>query len=58
MNQIEINTFIEKMEEFGDIWTEDQVRDVYGDKTLEEAITDRQSAHSKMAKILGNVLNR
>ena len=36
----DINTFIETMEEFGDIWTVEQVKDVYGKKTLEEAIAD------------------
>ncbi len=32
---------IETMEEFGDIWTVEQVKDVYSKKTLEEAIADR-----------------
>ena len=31
MNKQEINEFIEKMEEVGDVWTEEQVNDVYGD---------------------------
>ena len=31
MNRQEINEFIEKMEEVGDVWTEAQVNDVYGD---------------------------
>lgn len=30
MNRQEINEFIEKMEEVGDVWTEEQVNDVYG----------------------------
>lgn len=29
MTKAEINTFIETMEEFGDIWTADQVEEVY-----------------------------
>ena len=29
MTKTEINTFIETMEEFGDIWTADQVEEVY-----------------------------
>ena len=28
MNKQEINEFIEKMEEVGDVWTEEQVNDV------------------------------
>ena len=31
MNKQEINEFIGKMEEVGDVWTEEQVNDVYGD---------------------------
>lgn len=31
MNKQEINEFIERMEEVGDVWTEEQVNDVYGD---------------------------
>ena len=30
MNRQEINEFIEKMEEVCDVWTEEQVNDVYG----------------------------
>lgn len=33
MTKTEINTFIETMEEIGDIWTPEQVEDVYGDKS-------------------------
>lgn len=58
MTNKEINTFIEKMEEFGDIWTEKQVKEVYGGMTLAEAIADRQSSHAKMADIIRNVINR
>ena len=45
MTTEEINTFIETMEEFGDPWTVDQVKDVYGDNSLEEAITDRKATN-------------
>mgnify|MGYP007094096102 FL=1 len=58
MTNKEINTFIETMEEFGDIWTVEQVKDVYGKKTLEEAIADRQSSHAKFADIIRTVINR
>ena len=58
MTDKEINTFIETMEEFGDIWTVEQVKDVYGKKTLEEAIADRQSSHAKFADIIRTVINR
>ena len=41
MTEAEINTFIKVMEEHGDIWTVDQVIDVYGNSTLEDAIKTR-----------------
>lgn len=43
MNQSEIRTFIERMEEIGDPWTEEQVSRVYGGCTLEEALSDRMA---------------
>jgi hypothetical protein len=58
MTKVEINTFIETMEEFGDIWTADQVEEVYGNSTLKEAIADRKSSHEKMADLIGKVINR
>lgn len=58
MTKAEINTFIETMEEFGDIWTADQVEEVYGSSTLKEAIADRKSSHEKMANLIGKVINR
>lgn len=58
MTKTEINTFIETMEEFGDIWTTDQVEEVYGSNTLDEAIADRRSSHEKMADLIGKVINR
>jgi hypothetical protein len=57
MTKVEINTFIETMEEFGDIWTADQVEEVYGNSTLKEAIADRKSSHEKMADLIGKVIN-
>lgn len=58
MTKAEINTFIETMEKFGDIWTADQVEEVYGSSTLKEAIADRKSSHEKMADLIGKVINR
>ena len=58
MTKTEINTFIETMEEFGDVWTADQGEEVYGSNTLDEAIADRRSSHEKMADLIGKVINR
>lgn len=57
MTKTEIATFIETMGEFGDIWTEDQVTDVYGNVTLEEALTDRKGSIDMMGNIIETVLN-
>ena len=58
MNQGEINTFIERMEEIGDVWKEKDVRRVYGDKTLEEALQDRMADIHTFADIIEKVINR
>lgn len=58
MTKTEINTFIETMEEFGDMWTADQVEEIYGNSTLDEAIADRKASHKKMADLIGKVINR
>ena len=43
MNKVEIDTFIETTGEFGDVWTIEQVQDVYGDKTLSDALISNMS---------------
>ena len=58
MTKNEINQFIEKMEEIGDIWEASDVERVYGNKTLNEAISDRMGDMNYMADIIGKVLNQ
>lgn len=58
MTRTEINTFIETMEEIGDIWTPEQVEDVYGDKTLDEALIDRKSACDKLGDIISTIIHQ
>lgn len=58
MNKVEIDTFIETTGEFGDVWTIEQVQDVYGDKTLSEALADRRVSYEHMASIIGNTINK
>ena len=58
MNKGEISTFIERMEEIGDVWKEEDVRRVYGDKSLEEALQDRMNDIHTFADIIGKVINR
>ena len=57
MTKAEIATFIERMEDIGDVWTEEQVQDVYGDKTLQEALDDRQASINAFGDIVNTVIN-
>ena len=50
--------FIEKMEEIGDVWTEEQVNDVYGDSSFEDALADRQSSLDHMSDIISKVIDK
>ena len=36
----------------GDIWTKEQVKDVYQNVSLEEALADRQRSYDKMKDML------
>lgn len=58
LSDLDINTFIERMEEIGDIWEPEDVARVYGDKSLDEALDDRTSALSLFGNIIGTILNR
>ena len=58
MKKKDIATFIEEMEAIGDEWTPEQVEDVYGDSTLDEALADRKSALNTFFDIIGKVINR
>ena len=57
MTQKERATFIEEMESIGDEWTPEQVEDVYGDSTLEEALADRKSSVGTLFDIIRKVIN-
>ncbi len=57
MKKEEIDTFLEEMEAIGDIWTPEQVEDVYGDSSLSEALADRKAALGIFFDIIGKVIN-
>ena len=44
MNKQDIQAFIEEMESIGDIWTDSEVEDVYGNSTLQDALADRKAS--------------
>lgn len=58
MNSNEISTFIERMEEAGDLWEREDVERVYGDVSLDEALQDRMNDLHWFADIISKVLNR
>lgn len=58
MKKKDISAFIEEMEAIGDEWTPEQVDDVYGDSTLDEALADRKSAIGTFFDIIDKVINR
>lgn len=58
MKKKEIAEFIEEMESIGDIWTPEQVEDVYGKYSLTEALADRKNALGIFFDIVGKVINR
>lgn len=58
MTNAEALTFIETFEDIGDIWTVEQVMDVYGDTSLVDAIADRKVSLRHLVDIADTVLNR
>ena len=58
MKKSEIAEFMESMEEVGDNWTEEQVKDVYGDMSLKEALADRKASVGRMIDIIGTIISR
>ena len=46
------------MESIGDEWTPEQVEDVYGNFSLDEAMADRKSSLGIFFDIIGKVINR
>lgn len=57
MKKKDVALFIEEMEEIGDEWTPEQVEDVYGDSTLDEALADRKAAVGTFFDIMGKIMN-
>ncbi len=57
MNKLEIDEFIEQMEEIGDVWTREQVKDVYTDYSLEDALAERRSQVGMLLENIGRFIN-
>lgn len=57
MKKKDIDAFIEEMDSIGDEWTPEQVEDVYGNSTLEDAVADRKSSVGTFFDIIRKVIN-
>lgn len=57
MKEKEIAEFIEEMETIGDVWTPEQVKGVYGDTSLDDALADRKASIGTFFDILGKAIN-
>lgn len=57
MTDDEIEIFIERMGEFGDVWEAENVRRVYGHMSLEKALTDRGQDMALFAKGMVALIN-
>lgn len=57
MTKQEIETFIDEMKTIGDEWTEEQVTDVYGNRSLADALSDRKSIIGKFADNINKIIN-
>ena len=55
MTQFEIDIFIDTMESFNDIQEPEDVKRVYGNMTLDEAIADRKNDIASFGNILGTI---
>lgn len=58
MSKSEAEIFIDEMELIGDVWTVEQVMDVYGDVTLEMALKDRKSSVGVFMNIISAVIQK
>ena len=58
MTKQEREEFIERMEEFGDIWEDKDVKRVYGDMDLEDALNDRMTDMMHFGNIMNAIINR
>lgn len=58
MTDAEMKFFLEEMKQIGDVWTEKEAAQVYGNQSLEAALQDRRTILNECFQIMGKVLNR
>lgn len=58
MTNSEIRIFIKEMGKLGDVWEVADVKRVYGDRSLEDALQDRIGDMQAFVNIIDTILNR
>ena len=58
MTKSEAEIFIDEMESIGDVWTVEQVMDVYGNVTLEMALKDRKASVGTFMNFISAVIQK
>ncbi len=58
MTKSEAEIFIDEMKSTGDVWTVEQVMDVYGNVTLEMALKDRKLSVGTFMDIISAVIQK
>lgn len=53
-----MDIFIRETGKVGDIWTKEQVIDVYQNTSLEAALAERQKSYDKMRNIIGYMIKK
>ena len=57
MTKKEVRIFVNEMSKIGDDWTEEQVEDVYGDCSLEDAIANRKASLDLFFDGIAQIIN-
>lgn len=58
MTKSEAEIFIDEMESIGDVWTVEQVMDVYGNDTLEKVLEDRKASVGTFMDIISAAIRK
>ena len=57
MTKQEIKEFIEEMQSIGDIWTEEEAENIYGNYSLSDALTERKKIIGQFFNILSTTIS-
>lgn len=57
MTDNDIEIFIEEMDNMGDHWEKDDVKNIYSDKSLDEALEERKTSIAMLDDIIGQLLS-